>query len=297
MNVLRSLAYALSLALAFVASAQAQSPGTPASPPAGLSQQQFDSLVDAISSSVSEKLKADQANTPAAAPDPAPAPAASSSKPKAKAPPPKIVHVEPKAGPDPFVAFIGGTKLVVRALPDLGNHLSLIPSLLDQRAGGGRGTATFLLLLGAVVVVAVAAEAVLRQLLHRLRARLASSAVPENGTRSLLFLGGLAVLDGLGVLVVWLVCNAATGAWFAGTTGQERLAAAVLAGIFSWRLYVLLFRVVLQPELPAARPPGGNHEGPVEVGLAPLTFGPPKTLGGTGLVGARLLLALHSGLS
>ena len=261
LNVLRSLAYALSLALAFVASAQAQSPGTPASPPAGLSQQQFDSLVDAISSSVSEKLKADQANTPAAAPDPAPAPAASSSKPKAKAPPPKIVHVEPKAGPDPFVAFIGGTKLVVRALPDLGNHLSLIPSLLDQRAGGGRGTATFLLLLGAVVVVAVAADAVLRQLLHRLRARLASSAVPENGTRSLLFLGGLAVLDGLGVLVVWLVCNAATGAWFAGTTGQERLAAAVLAGIFSWRLYVLLFRVVLQPELPAARLcAAGNHE-------------------------------------
>lgn len=260
LNALRSFAFALSLALAFVASAQAQSPATPASPPAGLSQQQFDALVDAISNSVTEKLKVDQANTPAAAPEPAPA--ASSSKSKSKTPPPpKIVHVEPKAGPDPFVAFIDGTTRVVRALPALGDHLALIPSLLDQREKGGRGTSTFLLLLGAVVVVAVAAEAVLRLMLHRLRARLAENAVPENGVPSLLYLAGLAVLDGLGVLVVWLVCNAATGAWFTGTTGQDKLAAAVLAGIFSWRLYVLLFRIVLQPELPAARLcAAGNHE-------------------------------------
>ncbi len=35
----------------------------------------------------------------------------------------------------------------------------------------------------------------------------------------------------------------------------------MLAGIFSWRPYVLLFRVVLQPELPAARLcAAGNHE-------------------------------------
>ena len=75
------------------------------------------------------------------------------------------------------------------------------------------------------------------------------------------FLVGLAALDGLGVLAVWLICNAATGAWFNGITGQDKLAAAVLAGIFSWRLYVLLFRVVLQPELPNARLcAAGNHE-------------------------------------
>ncbi len=30
----------------------------------------------------------------------------------------------------------------------------------------------------------------------------------------------------LGVLAVWLICNAATGAWFTGTTGQDKLAAA-----------------------------------------------------------------------
>ncbi len=263
MNALRTLALAILLtissALGFAFSAYAQAT---ASPPAGLSQQQFDSLVDAISNSVTEKLKTEGAGAPAAAPKPAPAPAASDSKSKSKAPPPpKIVHVEPKSGPDPFVAFIDGTKRVVHALPELGTNFRRLSTLLDQRGDGGRSTSAFLLLLCAVVVAAVAAEAVLRLMLQGLRARLAMNAVPEKGTRSLLYLVGLAVLDGLGVLAVWLICNAATGLWFTGTTGQDRLAAAVLAGIFTWRLYVLLFRIVLQPELPAARLcAAGNHE-------------------------------------
>ena len=247
-NALRTLALALTLALGMGVPAQAQAP---ASPPAGLSQQQFDSLVDAISNSVSEKLKAEGAPAPAAAP--APAPAASESKSKSKAPPPKIVRVEPKAGPDPFAAFIDGTVKVVNALPTLGTELARIASLLDQQAAGGRGASTFLLLLCVVGVVAVAAEAMLRLLLHRFRLRLAANAGPELGVRSIAYLAGLAILDGLGVLAVWLICNAATGLWFTGTTGQDRLAAAVLAGIFSWRLYMLLFRVVLQPELASAR--------------------------------------------
>ena len=258
MNALRSLVLAVALALGIVAQAGAQ---TAEAPPAGLSRQQFDSLVDAISNSVSEKLKAEGAVVPSAT-SAAPAPAASDSKSKSKAPPPpKIVHVEPKAGPDPFVAFIHGAEKVFFALPVAGAQIALIPTLLDQRAQGGRGSSTFLLLLCAVAVVAVAAEGILRLLLHGLRARLAANAGPEGGVRSIGFLAGLAVLDGLGVLAVWLICNAATGAWFNGTTGQDKLAAAVLAGIFAWRLYVLLFRVVLQPELPAARLcAAGNHE-------------------------------------
>ena len=258
MNALRSLVLAVALALGIVAQAGAQ---TAEAPPAGLSRQQFDSLVDAISNSVSEKLKAEGAVVPSAT-SAAPAPAASDSKSKSKAPPPpKIVHVEPKAGPDPFVAFIQGAEKVFLALPVAGAQIALIPTLLDQRAQGGRGSSTFLLLLCAVAVVAVAAEGILRLLLRGLRTRLAANAGPEGGVRSIGFLAGLAVLDGLGVLAVWLICNAATGAWFTGTTGQDKLAAAVLAGIFAWRLYVLLFRIVLQPELPAARLcAAGNHE-------------------------------------
>ncbi len=249
MNAVRILALALMLALGLGVPAQGQ---TSASPPAGLSQQQFDSLVDAISNSVSEKLKAEGTHAPTAAPAAAPAAAESKSKSKA-APPPKIVRVEPKTGPDPFAAFIDGTVRVANAIPTLGTELARISGLLDQRAAGGRGASSFLLLLFAVGAVAVAAEAMLRLLLHRVRQRLAANTGPELGVRSIAYLAGLTVLDGLGVLAVWLICNAATGAWFTGTTGQDRLAAAVLAGIFSWRLYMLLFRVVLQPELPTAR--------------------------------------------
>ena len=228
MNVLRTLALAMALALGMGIPAHAQ---TPASPPAGLSQQQFDSLVDAISNSVTEKLKAEGAHAPAAAPAPAPAPAAAEPKSKSKAPPPpKIVRVEPKAGHDPFAAFIDGTMKVAHALPTLGTELARIPGLLDQQAAGGRSASTFLLLLIAVGVVAVAAEAILRLLLQRFRAQLAAGAGPEGGVRSIANLVGLALLDGLGVLAVWLICNAATGAWFTGTTGQDKLAAAVLAG-------------------------------------------------------------------
>ena len=66
-------------------------------------------------------------------------------------------------------------------------------------------------------------------------------------------LAALAVLDGLGVIAVWLICNAAIGAWFTGATGQDKLAAAILDGIFYWRLYVLLFLIILRPALPQAR--------------------------------------------
>ena len=48
--------------------------------------------------------------------------------------------------------------------------------------------------------------------------------VPEQGMRSLIHLGLLALLDGLGVFVVWLICHGAVGAWFTGAhrPGQAR---------------------------------------------------------------------------
>ncbi len=87
----------------------------------------------------------------------------------------------------------------------------------------------------------------------QLRQRLAVHAGPEQGLRSLMHLGLLALLDGLGVLAVWVICNAATGARFNTPTGPDRLGAAILDGIFHWRLYVLLFLIVLRPALPQAR--------------------------------------------
>src|SRR5262249_33442392 len=40
---------------------------------------------------------------------------------------------------------------------------------------------------------------------------------------------------------------------FPGSDHQARFAAAILTAIFTWRLYLLPFRIVLRPHLPAAR--------------------------------------------
>ena len=251
MSALRSIVLAVGLVYAAMATAGAQAP---TAPPAGMTQEQFNALVDAISNSVTEKLKAEGAPRRAApcarcaacrrsrAPSPRP------SRPR----PPSCVTPIPE-GPGPFAVFFERAGKVVRAIPVLGAHLASIPGLLDQSAKGGRGTSGFLLLLGLVAVAAVVAEAVLRALMTGFRHRLAGGARPEQGLRSLGHLGLLALLDGLGVFAVWVICNAAIGAWFTGPTGQDRLAAAILDGIFHWRLYVFLFLIVLRPALPQAR--------------------------------------------
>ena len=64
---------------------------------------------------------------------------------------------------------------------------------------------------------------------------------------------GIACLDALGVVAVWLVSYGLIGAWFPGSDEQARLAAAVLSGIFYWRLYMLAFRIFFRPGLSAAR--------------------------------------------
>ena len=66
---LRSIAVAVSVLLASAVTAHAQ---VPANPPPGMTQQQFDSLVDAISNSVTEKLKAEGVPAAPARPQAAP---------------------------------------------------------------------------------------------------------------------------------------------------------------------------------------------------------------------------------
>jgi small-conductance mechanosensitive channel len=230
-----------------------------ATPPAGMTQEQYDSLVDAISNSVVQKLKAEGAS--AAGPS---KPAATGKGAKAAPAGPRVVKLPPKEGPDGFAVFIERAGVVLAAMPVMFAKVASIPGLIQRGTEGGFGLSGFLLLLGAAAAVGLASEAMLRQVLAQPRRRLAGWAPAEFGNRSLLSLVGLAMLDGLGVAVVWLVCHAATGAWFAGAAGSDRLGAAVLAAIWQWRLYVLLFRVILRPGLPAARLcAAGDHEAAV----------------------------------
>src|SRR5262249_9851250 len=192
----------------------------------------------------------------AAPPASQPAPATEPSKSKsAKAPDKPLIIKRPiENTPDPVVTFLEDSDRVLAKVPALGHRLALIRGVLDERSIGGRRRASVLLLLGAVSVVAVMFEATLRKFLGRWRARVSNGAVPQRGLRSLGNLIALAGLDGLGVLAVWLICHAARGVWFTGAGPQDRFADALLMGIVSWRISMLLFRVVLQPDMPPARP-------------------------------------------
>ena len=245
MAALRSIFLGLALFLVFAVASHAQ---TPAPLPPGMTQEQFNALVDAISKSVAERLKAEGIS---AAPVPTvPPKSGKSPTPPVPEAPTKVIGA---GASDDFAVFLGQAKRVMAAVPTLGERLGAIPTALDESEAGGLGPAGFLFLLGFVTVVAVTAEAAVRRAFRRFGERLAVGSAPERGLHSLINLGLLVLLDGLGLLMVWLISRGAAGAWFAGSTGQDRLAIAVLAGVFGWRLYVLIFRIVLQPGLPTAR--------------------------------------------
>ena len=154
---------------------------------------------------------------------------------------------------DELAAFLEKAEHVLRAVPTLGTSLASIPRRLVEDRQDGRGPLGFLLLLALVAGLALAAERVLRRSLGHFRHRLAAGTVPERGLASLVNLGLIALLDGLGVLAVWLIVTGALAVLFSGSTLQDRFAAEVLTGLFLWRLFVLVFRILLQPDLPAAR--------------------------------------------
>ncbi|HEY6983460.1 mechanosensitive ion channel family protein [Reyranella sp.] len=240
---LRAFALTISLLVLGTAASRAETP----TPPAGMTQEQFDALVDAIGNSVVEKLKAEGIAAPA--PEAAAKPKSGKGAPAPKA---EIVRVPPRQGPGEFALFLQRLGRVVLAFPELGRQLAGVAGGLDQESNKGWGMAGFVLVLGLIAAAAVMAEAALRRLLGKLRARLAAGAGPERGVRSLLNLAAVVGLDAIGLLVVWLICNGA-GAWFSGATAQDKFAGAVLAGIFDWRLYLLLFRFVLRPNMATAR--------------------------------------------
>ncbi|WP_175525756.1 mechanosensitive ion channel domain-containing protein [Bosea sp. OK403] len=209
---------------------------TPA-PPAGISQEQFDALVEAIGRSVVEKLKA---------PAPASAPAA-----RGGASDPVGV-----ATPDPLedrvAQFVDRGAAALAAFPELGRRLAEFPKLIVQ-AGDGRGLSAFLLLLFISAAMALAVERLVAALFGGLRTRLGARVAATSGPSALLPIGAILALDLVGVAAVWLVSYGAIGIWFSRGVGQDKLAAAVLAGIFAWRLYMLAFRFVLRPALAGAR--------------------------------------------
>jgi small-conductance mechanosensitive channel len=231
MTALRLIALAMILFVGDIVAVHGQ---TPSPLPPGMTQDQFNAMVDAIGKALVVKLKNEGI---------VPAPAAAPSQP----------GVASNVVADELAAFLEKTERVLPAVPILGTYLASIPGLLDEGGRGGRGPTRFLLLLALVAGVSIAAEVILRKSLGHFRHRLAAGTVPERGLASLINLGLLVMVDGLGVLVAWLIITGALAVLFAGSTVQDRFAAEVLTGIIFWRLFALVFRILLQPDLPVAR--------------------------------------------
>jgi small-conductance mechanosensitive channel len=229
------LAAALTLMLALVVGATA-SAQTPAPPPP-LPQDQFDALVKAITTSVLENMK-----TAGVA---APRPAEQTRRP---------FDVDTAGHRDEFTLFAEqATHVIGVGTPALKKSLAGFASALDNRASGGSSRGEFLVRLLATIVAAVSLEALLRRLTFPAHVRLAAVSRPKRGVRSLVSLGALALIDGVGVLIVWLVCRVAIFLWFGGGSMQDGFAGVLLRAVVYWRLYVFAFRLIVRPALPAAR--------------------------------------------
>ena len=172
MNRFWACAVALLFGVLAVTAAPAQE--SPAAPPAGLSQQQFDALVTAIGDAVVKKLReegavpAKPAGKEAAGKEAAPAAEA-----------PKPASEEAGDAASRFASdFANRAETVLLAMPSLPGAFARIPSALDRSAAGGHGLGGFILLLLAGSVAVLAVEPLYRLLLSGPRRRLAAAARP-----------------------------------------------------------------------------------------------------------------------
>ncbi len=199
--------------------------------PPGLTPEQMDAIVSAITKSVLEKLKEEAHPPTPATPFPGPA-------------------VDPG---EAFDRLLEQAKSLVTAMPGVWSGLLHLFERLDASAEGGHDHVRFFLLLAAAAGAALGSEMLLRRGLRSWREALSLRAGPERGPRSLSYVIALALIDSLGVLAFWLVGRVAVVGLFASETFQDRFAYAALVALFIWRLYVLLFRVILRPGLSSAR--------------------------------------------
>lgn len=261
------LVLSLLTAMSLPARAQTAAPApAPATTPLPISPQQFDQLVDALSKAVAERLKAEgavpatgtaaqpAAASPAApAHNTAPAPAAPAPSAGGTAPgtPPMTMNMEMEEPlSEVFIAVVEKGEDALQQFPALVEHTARIPMILGPELNGGREPGRYLLLLLACVAAALGTEALLRLALRPPRRYLGGRI---EGTASIWALSALIGLDILVLTGMWLVTHGFVVSLFAGTEPQARFGYLVLTSVFYWRLYLLVFRIALRPNLPQAR--------------------------------------------
>ncbi|MFK8252903.1 mechanosensitive ion channel family protein [Ancylobacter terrae] len=236
MKLLRAALSALLLVmLPFAAMAQ--------TPPAPLTQQQFDQLVDSLSKAVAERLH-NTAPAPSAPAEPA-KPAATAGT---DAPMMAMSHEEPVS--EVFIGLLERGDDILLASPGYISQLARVPSLLTADRNGGRTPGLFILQLIVAVIVTLATELGIRAVCRPLRHRLAGQVI---GAPGLWALFALLALDAVGLVALWLVVHSFVITWFPQGSPQSQLGYLALTTLFYWRLYATVFRVILRPSLSQAR--------------------------------------------
>jgi moderate conductance mechanosensitive channel len=207
----------------------------PPSPPAGMTQEQYDALVKTVGQSVLETLT--EKGFVAKAPEPA-----SASK-------PREVAAE-DAAVDQIASTLRKVPATLGGYSAIWTNLTQMPDRLDRTADGGRGAAGFLGLLVLAAAVALFAEIAVRRLTVAARTAIAQRFAASGGLWRLAALG---FIDALAFLALWLVVRLALGTLFARAGAQTQFASIILTELVDWRLYLLLIRLFLRPEMPLAR--------------------------------------------
>lgn len=203
-------------------------PSAPAAPV--MSQQQMDTMVEAISQSVMKKLQAQGTQPVPPGPDSSGMQMASAQQTE------MFMHV-------------GG---LVTGLPALWAEFGKLITRLDADFNNGRSLGRYFLLLIGALAAALAAEWVVRLLLTPLRRRLVIRMHGLHGIRALLGLGALELPP---LIALWVVGNASEAARFMGDLPQTRFSIAMLKTMLIWRMLQAIFRFTLQPRLAEARLP------------------------------------------
>jgi small-conductance mechanosensitive channel len=228
----KGLLFVISLTL-FAHSSLAQAP--PHTTPAGLTQQQFDELVRVVGQSVLKTLseKGFIANKPA---------------PDAKSP---DETDDEESFADQLATVLLKVPATVKAgYPKIWANLSGLPSRLDRATAGGRTLWTFLALVAVAAVIARLTELGISRLTAETRARRIYSFASNGRLADLL---GLAVLDALAIFGLYVATHVALGAWFSEAGTQQKVAQIILNGLFLWRFYLFIFRLILRPQSAAVR--------------------------------------------
>jgi small-conductance mechanosensitive channel len=217
----------------------AQSQPRPA--PAGLTQQQFDEIVTVIGQSVIKTLteKGLIVGKPA----------------------PAIKSPDETDDDESFADHLGSILLQVPATlkggyPKIWANLSSLPARLDRDANNGRGLWVFSALVAAAAAFARLTEFAISRLTAAARVRQVKDFAAH---RRLSDLFGLAVLEALAILGLYIVAHLLLSLWFGDGQApnrtfvatyqmQQKIAQIILNGIVTWRFYLFIFRLLVRPE-------------------------------------------------